>query len=438
VGFTDEGNLTTEDQKTYYGLIKQWEDTGRTSAQAFYSIRGLSRILQKKWGTNVINAITSSLRRLRTTPFTWTNSYHDGASGETVREIDMLNILAELKIVQTECDGVVNHAVGYFRFNDFILNNLLSHHTKPLLLDVIFQFKSDIAQLLYVHVDLMLADKDCYERRSKELFDELGLKGAEYRKPSQRKRKLDNALKEFQKIPLSRGTIIHTATTERTKDGTDYKIVIRTTRPTARTADAAQNGKETFTPYQPPQKSLVTVQAEQIVAHFHTLFHNVAQPRPQSKEVNQAVSLIANHGFENAKYIVDFSHRAAAETKYAPQTFGGILQYTSRAIADYEGHQREIEAAARARDVAKSRYATEAREAEAQAKRTALAEARLASLPREEYDLLYATVKADLMKGQFWGTQNEESPIMQRVLRRAMLTAIARRVGDDRGTVRSA
>ena len=105
MGFTDEGNLTTEDQKTYYGLIKQWEDTGRTSAQAFDSIRGLSRILQKKWGTNVIDAITGSLRRLRTTPFTWTNSYHDGASGETVREIDMLNILSELKIVQTEHHG---------------------------------------------------------------------------------------------------------------------------------------------------------------------------------------------------------------------------------------------------------------------------------------------------------------------------------------------
>ena len=29
VGFTDEGDLTTEDQKTYYGLIKHWEDSGR-------------------------------------------------------------------------------------------------------------------------------------------------------------------------------------------------------------------------------------------------------------------------------------------------------------------------------------------------------------------------------------------------------------------------
>jgi hypothetical protein len=86
-------------------------------------------------------------------------------------------------------------------------------------------------------------------------------------------------------------------------------------------------------------------------------------------------------------------------------TFGGILQYTARAIADYERHQREIEATARgARDAAKIRHATEAIQSEAQAKRTALAESRLASLSREEYDAFYAAAKADLRKGQFGST----------------------------------
>src|SRR5262245_20721281 len=30
VGYTQRGVLTTEDQRTYYALIKQWEDTGRS------------------------------------------------------------------------------------------------------------------------------------------------------------------------------------------------------------------------------------------------------------------------------------------------------------------------------------------------------------------------------------------------------------------------
>jgi hypothetical protein len=225
VGFTDEGDLTTEDQKTYYGLIKQWEDAGRTPQQTSFSIRGLSRILRKKWGTNVIRAITDSLRRLRTTPFTWTDSYEDGAKGETIRKIEIFNVLSELKIVQREQDGVVNHAVGYFKFNDFILNNLLAHHTKPVLLDVIFSFESEIAQLLYSHIDLLLAVRDHYERRSQELFEDLGLKGTEYRKPSQRKRKLEKALTELQGVRLSKGGVLDLARIERTKDGKDYKVV---------------------------------------------------------------------------------------------------------------------------------------------------------------------------------------------------------------------
>ncbi|MGH9696088.1 MAG: hypothetical protein ACRD5Z_18205, partial [Bryobacteraceae bacterium] len=303
VGFTDEGDLTTEDQKTYYGLVKQWEDAGRTPQQTFFSIRGLSRVLRKKWGSNVIDAITNSLRRLRTTPFTWTDSYEDGAKGETVRKIEIFNVLSELKIVQREHDGVVNHAVGYFKFNDFILNNLLTHHTKPVLLDVIFQFESEIAQLLYSHIDLILAGRDHYERRSRELFDDLGLKGKEYGKPSQRKRKLERALTELQNVRLSKNGVVDVARIAKTKDGKDYKVVFhrRAVPPSAPTV-VRQGSGESVLPYQPPAKGAITLQAEDVVAHFHKLFYNVTLMHAASKEISQAVSLIANHGFEHAKY----------------------------------------------------------------------------------------------------------------------------------------
>jgi hypothetical protein len=54
----------------------------------------------------------------------------------------------------------------------------------------------------------------------------------------------------------------------------------------------------------------------------------------------QSLSLVANHGFDRAKHIVDFSHTAAGETKYRPDTFGGILQYASRAVADFDCAER--------------------------------------------------------------------------------------------------
>ncbi|MBD3326923.1 hypothetical protein GF339_20225, partial [candidate division KSB3 bacterium] len=60
VGFTNKGVLTTEDRKTYYALIKIWEDKGRPIAQVSISLRHLARVLNKKWGTNVIEALTQS------------------------------------------------------------------------------------------------------------------------------------------------------------------------------------------------------------------------------------------------------------------------------------------------------------------------------------------------------------------------------------------
>src|SRR5688572_20012035 len=62
VGFTDEGVLTTEDQKTYYALIKQWQEKDYPAEQIAFSIRKLAKLLQKDgWGTNVIDSITHSL-----------------------------------------------------------------------------------------------------------------------------------------------------------------------------------------------------------------------------------------------------------------------------------------------------------------------------------------------------------------------------------------
>jgi hypothetical protein len=426
VGFTDEGELTTEDRKTYYGLMKQWEDAGRTPQQTSFSIRGLSRTLRKKWGTNVIEAITESLRRLRTTPLTWTDSYEDGVKGETIRKIEIFNILSELKIVQREQDGVVNHAVGYFKFNDFILNNLLAHHTKPVLLDVIFGFKSEIAQLLYGHVDLLLAGRDHYERRSLELFEDLGLKGTEYRKPSQRKRKLEKALMELHGVRLSKGGILDVARLERTKDGKDYKVVFHRKAVRA-TAAAIEDTGEGELRFEIPVKPIIAVQAEEVVAHFHKLFHNVTLMHPQSKEVNHAVSLIASHGFDHAKYIVDFSHRAAARTNYSPQTFGGILQYATRAVADYERHQRDIEAATRTREAARARHLLETQEGKLQEQKRRDAEELLQGLPPEERQALQERMTADLLsRSPFLRSVEPNSTAFVSTVRRAMLTELMR------------
>src|SRR5438105_2367379 len=118
VGYTNKGVLTTEDQKTYYALVKHWEDTGKMEDRPiFFSLKRVAKLLEKKWGTNVIEALTQSLTRLRVTPLIWTNSYQDSETNKVVEVIEPFNILSDLKIVRSKVDGHITKQAGYFKFN---------------------------------------------------------------------------------------------------------------------------------------------------------------------------------------------------------------------------------------------------------------------------------------------------------------------------------
>jgi hypothetical protein len=422
IGFSHLGGLTTEDQKTYYALVKQWEISGRSPNQVFFSIRGLARILRKKWGTNVIAAVTASLRRLRATPITWENAYFDAGRRETLEHVDTLNILSELKIVRRKVDGRVTTEAGYFRFNDFTLRNLLNRHTKPVLFETILRFRTDLAQLLYTHLDLIMADKRTYERRTRDLCQDLGLRGSEYGRVYERKRAFSKAIAELRGVPLTSG-VIAAIQIERTRDKTDYKLTVKK-------ANRSATGPEER---QLPANSKAQPSAEdggdtpEIVLHFHRVFHGVASIHAQSKEVAQATALVAQYGFGCAKFVVDFAHTAAAETKYRPQTFGGILQYAARAASAYGDIHRREQAAARLRADTKARRDSEALNAELAEKRRAQAEARLKALSPEEYQNLSARVGSDLLHRRWL---DESSPVFREVLHRRMIAVIIREMGE--------
>src|SRR2546427_5037692 len=151
VGYTQLGTLSTEEQKMLYVLIKLWEDSGKPDTQVFFSSRGLARSLKKKgWGTNVIEAITKSLRKLRTIPIEWINSYYDQTKqGAVVVDRRPFTLLGDLRIVERREDGAVNSSLGYFKFDDHVLANLQLNYTKPVCIEEFFMLKSDIAMLIY-------------------------------------------------------------------------------------------------------------------------------------------------------------------------------------------------------------------------------------------------------------------------------------------------
>jgi hypothetical protein len=79
----------------FYALVKQWEDSTKPETFVFFSDRLLGRILRKGWGTNVRDAIVKSLRKLRTIPLEWINSYHQktGSCPNSVMAVEALWML---------------------------------------------------------------------------------------------------------------------------------------------------------------------------------------------------------------------------------------------------------------------------------------------------------------------------------------------------------
>jgi hypothetical protein len=172
---------------------------------------------------------------------------------------------------------------------------------------------------------------------SRELFDDLGLKNTEYQHMYERMRAIEKALGELNGIRLS-GGVLRSATIEKTVDGKDYKVSF------SKGAAAIPNlaaAEELPAPAAPgviingysKQKDPLLLEAEELVRYFYRLFHNVDSHLPQSKETAQALSLIAQHGLEKSRSIVEFARDVAAKTNYQIQHFGAVLSYTSRAMA---------------------------------------------------------------------------------------------------------
>ena len=427
IGYTHLGTLTTEERKMYGALIEIWEESGKPAVRpVFFSDRLLARILKKGWGTNARDAIVKSLRKLRTVPIEWINSYYQKTDeGKVVlRERTPFTILSELKIVEKEVDGAVNKAVGYFKADDRMLRNLLANFTKPLLLDVMIDLKSDIGVLLYSHVDLMLARKDTYERRTKELFQDLGLTNPEYNRQYERYRALKKALAELHGVRLSTG-VLKIATIQKTVDGKDYKTIFKKT--------ASAQIESMTEDEQPPTVVIhhyakssdpLTTQSQEVVRLFHRLVHNVESHEPQSKELGQALTLIGQYGFEKAKHVVEYASSKAGETNFNMQHFGAVLSYASRASADFD----RLQSPSPYRKVPVP-VPVVRREPE---KHRPSGEVRLVVLTADQYRLRFNQAKTEVFRQNPFLAQRwkEGSPIHEKMIRSRMVQTLDTEVMD--------
>jgi len=228
---TEVGVFRTFDLKGFWALLKIWENQGRPAQKnVTFNFKQIAEILELSWGGKTFNEIKAMMMRLRKIPIDWTNSFYNREKQENERLIESFTILSDLRIFERgKSDGQMSFSFSSFAFDKRLVANLLNNYSKPLLLSNILKFKKEISILLYRYIDLVMNDKEHFERRTKELLADLDLSPTGYPHPAQRKKLLDPVLKELLGVEITSG-VITVAELQRTKNDKDYKVVFEKRR----------------------------------------------------------------------------------------------------------------------------------------------------------------------------------------------------------------
>jgi hypothetical protein len=124
------------------------------------------------------------------------------------------------------------------------------------------------------------------------------------------------------------------------------------------------------------------------VRYFHEVFHSVRTHAPQLKETNQALALVAQHGIEDCRHVIDFARAKAEKTDFQIQHFGAVLSYASRALAEKNRKRQNPRALTYPLQQSAQPVATDAQ---------ARGEGRLALLTKEQAQARFEKVKAELI-----------------------------------------
>jgi hypothetical protein len=256
---------TTKTRKVYLVLTKLWEEHRKDDETLVFSSREVADMLGIRWaGKKTAQEIYKEIQILRTCPFTWQYSFMD-SEGNKMQLLDHINILDKFTYVTRELRTTKSEqfqAMHLIRFSEPILANLKNNKTKPTQLETVLHIKGEIASALYARLDIVLSDKNYYQRTTQGVFEDLQLEGEiEYRYPSGRKRKLEKALKELNGKRISTG-ILHLSL-EKTSNGSDWKLIACKVGPLAANVKRAL-GKNQKKPANPSE--LVSLLAKDIAA----------------------------------------------------------------------------------------------------------------------------------------------------------------------------
>jgi hypothetical protein len=228
--------LTTLDLRTFLALQKLWWDRGQDqeNGSTTLQLRDVARTIRMGWGKKQYHELKASLLRLRQIPVQWRFAFKT-AQGEGVIAETSTTVLSELHLleryrvapgtpVEDIEQGELKGVKSSFRFYPIIEENLRNGVIKPQYFELILGLRKELAIGLYTFLDVVMADKQRWERRLPALLaDDLGL-ATNYQRPAERARRVRLAIEELQGKPISTGVL--TLSVEKTVDDKDYKLVV--------------------------------------------------------------------------------------------------------------------------------------------------------------------------------------------------------------------
>lgn len=201
------GVLTVQDGKIFYGLLKLWEKEGRpVDGKVGFSLSQLAREIGCFDSGNILKAISHHLAVLRGIPISIFVVNEDEKHITKIRK--EFSLLSSVNIIERiEKNSKQEHlAFSYVILNEVIVKSILAGEMKPLRWDILKILKAESAFLIYLKIDLILADKTNYELDLTSVSEICGL--SKNNPVWKNKQIITKALKELLGKPLSHGRII--------------------------------------------------------------------------------------------------------------------------------------------------------------------------------------------------------------------------------------
>lgn len=225
----DRKRPTTTTLRIFLGLIQMWELQGRRpDGKVNFSTRQFAHVLGYKWqGKHTADKIAEHLEILTYTKIEFVFSFIK-PDGQVVDFNDPINIISSGRYIdfKKRPQSYTFKKLHEYTLHPGLVENMLAGHVRPINYEIFITLKNDVTASLYSLLDLYLAKKPKWERRSLPLLmDELGYQGERYKSRRARHAKLKELVRELDGKELLHGKL--DLSIEETADGQDWKLVAR-------------------------------------------------------------------------------------------------------------------------------------------------------------------------------------------------------------------